>query len=226
MSRAYRIDSTGVELIASFEGFVNGVYNDVRGFATVGYGHLLHQSPATAADHRTYDGRGHGYFLKLLHDDIERVSMRPMRQYIHVPLNQNRVNALASLAFNCGGGALAGTIGRRLNARDYQGAADAFMLWVHPSVLRARREQERALFLRPAKSRRAVHLPWLRADERRWCEEYDRLKHADRDLARRRELRRLMHARAIDIRSAAKQEGGWERAHRRQRYRSLQARSS
>jgi GH24 family phage-related lysozyme (muramidase) len=221
---SYQIDQTGVELIASFEGFVDGVYNDSRGFATCGVGHLLHQSPATQQDHRTYDGKGRAFFLGLLHDDIERVAMRPMRQYIHVPLNQNRVNALASLAFNCGGGCLAGTVGRKVNARDWAGAQEAFMLWSNPPVLRARREQEAALFGRPAKSK--VALPWLEPDERRWCLEYDRLLHAHKDEDRRRVLRRYMRARALEIRSAAHHEGGWERAHRRQRFHSLNARSA
>lgn len=219
----YQIDAAGIELVASFEGYVDGVYNDSRGFATCGYGHLLHTSRATAQDHRTYDGKGRAFFLRLLHQDIERVSMRPMRTLIHVPLSQNRVNALASLAFNCGGGALAGTIGRRLNARDYKGAADAFLLWDNPPVLRARRERERALFLAAPKQR--VRFPWLEADERRVVLEYDRLLHARKNLARRRELREWMAHRAVDIRSAAKREGGWERAHRRQRYHSLVARS-
>lgn len=220
---SYQIDQTGVELIASFEGFVNGVYNDSRGFATCGVGHLLHTSPATQQDHRTYDGKGRAFFLGLLHDDIERVSMRPMRQYIHVPLNQNRINALASLAFNCGGGALAGTVGRKVNARDWKGAGDAFLLWSHPAVLRARREQERALFERPAK-KKAV-LPWLEPDERRWCLSYDRLLHSHKDEAKRRELRKLMHERATRIAYAAHHEGGWELHHRRQRFHSLHARS-
>jgi GH24 family phage-related lysozyme (muramidase) len=221
---SYAIDQTGVEMIASFEGYVDGVYNDSRGFATCGVGHLLHRSPATQQDHRTYDGKGRAFFLGLLHDDIERVSMGPMRQFIHVPLNQNRVNALASLAFNCGGGCLAGTVGRKVNARDWAGAQAAFMLWSNPPVLRARREQEAHLFERAAKTK--TPLPWLEPDERRWCLEYDRLLHAHKDEDRRRVLRRYMHARALEIRSAAHHEGGWERAHRRQRYHSLNARSS
>lgn len=220
---SYAIDRAGVELIASFEGFVNGAYNDSEGYATCGYGHLLHRSPATRADHRRFDGKGRAFFLNLLHQDIERVSMAPMRRYIHVPLNQHQVNALASLAFNCGGGCLAGTVGRKLNARDYHGAADAFLLWSHPSVLIPRRRQERGLFLSPSPV--DVAFPWLTAEERRWCLEYDRLKASHRNLARRRVLRRAMRRQAIQIRSAAHGAGGWDAAHRRQRYHSLVARS-
>lgn len=221
----YQIDQAGVELIAGFEGYVGGAYNDSLGYATAGYGHLLHRSRATAEDHRTYDGKGRAFFLRLLHADIERVSMEPMRRLIHVPLNQHRVNALASLAFNCGPGCLAGTVGREVNARRFQQAADAFMLWVHPPELTGRRRIERALFLTPA-SKRKVKMPWLRADERRWCTEYDRLLARDENLERRRALRKAMHERAVDIRHAARNEGGWDKADRRQRYHSLIARSS
>lgn len=220
---SYQIDQSGVELIASFEGFVNGVYNDSRGFATCGYGHLLHTSHATEHDHQVYDAKGRAFFLKLLHDDIERVAMRPMREHIHVDLNQNRVNALASAAFNCGPAFLMGTVGRRVNAKDFHAAADAFELWAHPPELLARREHEARLFQTPP---RKVALPWLKPDERRWCTEYDRLLHTHDDVGRRRVLRRVMAERAVDLAWAAKHEGGWERENRRQRHHSLAARSS
>lgn len=225
----YHLDQSGVELIASFEGFVDGVYNDSRGLATCGYGHLLHMSPATAADHRTYDGKGRAFFEHLLHDDIQRVSISAMDAALHVPLNANRVRAVASATFNCGAGFVSGTVGRLINERKWQAAADAFMLWAHPSVLIPRREQERALFMRPVKGAgNSVHLPWCLPDERSWCLEYDRLHKANRNVRRRRELREKMHRRAIDIRVAAQREGrhGWEHAHRRQRFHSLNARSS
>lgn len=229
----YQIDQAGVELIASFEGFENGAYNDSEGFATCGYGHLLHRSPATAQDHRTYDGKGRAYFLNLLHSDIERVSMAPMRQYIHVPLNQNRVNALASLAFNWGGGILNphassplySTMGRLLNAKKYREAGDYFLELAHPPILMPRRRQEKALYDTPVKTK-TVSMPWLNADERRWCQEYDRLLREHKNVDRRRALREAMHKRAVDIAYAARHDGGWEKQHRRQRWHSLIARSS
>jgi GH24 family phage-related lysozyme (muramidase) len=217
----YSIDQAGVELIAGFEGFVNGAYNDSRWFATCGYGHLLHQSAATAQDHHTYDGKGRAFFLTLLHGDIQRVSIGPMNRYLHRPMSQGRVNAVASGCFNCGPGFVMGTVGREINAGHWQAAADAFRLWSTPPVLRARREIERALFLKAPK---AVKMPWLRADERAWCVEYDRLLKAGKNIGRRRELRTKMALRAAEIRHAAAHEGGWEKADRRHRYHSLKAR--
>lgn len=47
-----KTSARGVELVADFEGFPNDgrPYNDPKGFATVGYGHLLGPRPVTAAD--------------------------------------------------------------------------------------------------------------------------------------------------------------------------------
>ena len=54
--------------------------------------------------------------------------------------------------FNIGINGLAkSTVVSRLNRRDYAGAADAFLLWAHPSELLGRRKAERIQFLLPDK---------------------------------------------------------------------------
>jgi GH24 family phage-related lysozyme (muramidase) len=220
---SYTLDRAGVELVVSFEGYVNGVYPDSRGFATCGYGHLLHSSAPTQADHREYDGRGRAFFLGLLHQDIQRDAIGPINQLIRAPLNQHQVDALASLTFNCGSGCLQGTVGREINAKRYSEAADAFLLWSHPSELHARREQERALFLTSVKP--TVRLPWLQADERRWVEEYDHLHSHHENPGRQQVLLRVLTGRRKAIWHAAQDHGGWELRHRRQRYHSLRMRT-
>jgi hypothetical protein len=60
--------------------------------------------------------------------------------------------------------------------------------------------------------------------ERRWCREYDRLKAADQDRPRRGSLRRAMKSQRKRIWRAA-QDGGWEKAHRRERYEQLMKRT-
>jgi hypothetical protein len=186
-------------------------------------------SAATTADHRTWDRRGRPFYLRLLHEDIDRVALEPMRRYLDVPLNQHQINALASGCFNCGPGFVAGTVGRLVNERDWQGAARAFYLWAHPPVLYPRRRAEANLFLAPVKAtRRPVVLPWLMPLERRWCVEYDRLRAAGKDLPRRRELRAAMRGQAAKIQAVARRHGpgGWDVANRRQRYHSLLVRST
>ena len=81
-------------------------------------------------------------------------------RHVKVPLNQNQFDACVSLAYNIGeGGRKPGfstsTVLRRINARDWQGAASAFSMWVNsngvknvPGLVR-RRAQEAALFLEP-----------------------------------------------------------------------------
>ena len=71
------------------------------------------------------------------------------------PCTDNQFGALVSLAYNIGlGGEAHSTVQRLHNAGDYQGAAQAFLMWdkaggrVVPALLR-RRGEERALYLTP-----------------------------------------------------------------------------
>jgi lysozyme len=68
-------------------------------------------------------------------------------------LNQNRFDALVSLAFNIGlGNVQRSTIRMRHNRGDYEGAAEAFMMWTKaggrelPGLVKRRRD-ERAVYL-------------------------------------------------------------------------------
>lgn len=95
---------------------------------------------------------------ELLYSDLDWVE-KVIATKVKVPLNQNQYDALASLIFNIGGTAFGkSTVLRKLNARDYQGAADAFRMWnkqknrstgkLEPlKGLTRRREEERKLFL-------------------------------------------------------------------------------
>jgi hypothetical protein len=72
---------------------------------------------------------------------------------VKVPLTQNQFDALVSLVYNIGQTAFSNsTLLKKLNAKDYQGAADQFLRWnkgggkVMKGLVR-RREAERALFL-------------------------------------------------------------------------------
>jgi lysozyme len=77
---------------------------------------------------------------------------------VKVPITQNQRDALGSLIFNIGRPNFSrSTVLRKLNAGDYRGAADAFLMWNKQrdkktgkmNVLRGltkRREQERAMF--------------------------------------------------------------------------------
>jgi len=79
--------------------------------------------------------------------------------------NQNMYDALASFIWNCGPGAVGPdtTIGKRLRARDWAGAADALLAWNKcggrpVAGLTMRRQRERRLFLTPVGHPNAYYL--------------------------------------------------------------------
>lgn len=74
----------------------------------------------------------------------------------------------------------------------------------------------------------AIRAKWsgFTAAERRWITEYDRLKARGLDRQRRRVLRRVMTKQRKRIWRAAQGSGGWSKANRAARYRSLRARTT
>ena len=143
------INRAGLELIKSFESLRLKAYRDPVAIWTIGYGH-------TGPD--VYEGREitKREADELLAADLSE-SEESVRELITVPLNDNEFAALVSFAFNVGGGALKGsTLRRKLNKKDYRGAADEFSKWVYGTIkgrkvllpgLVRRRAQERNLFL-------------------------------------------------------------------------------
>jgi GH24 family phage-related lysozyme (muramidase) len=89
---------------------------------------------------------------KFLAEDIAE-AQAGIRALVKVPLTDGQLWALTSFVFNLGTGALAkSTLLRRLNARDYAGAASEFGRWINaagkpmPGLVR-RRAEEKAMFL-------------------------------------------------------------------------------
>ena len=90
----------------------------------------------------------------MLRKELAKFEEGVERILAHIPLNDNQFSALVSITYNCGLSAISETmtIRRKLEARDYQGAADGFLLWnqgggrVLPGLVK-RREMERKLFL-------------------------------------------------------------------------------
>lgn len=94
---------------------------------------------------------------QLLRDDLAWVE-GAIDNLVKVTLTQNQRDALGSLIFNIGATNFSkSTVLRKLNAKDYLGAADAFLMWnkqkdkqtgqmVVLSGLTKRRQQERNLF--------------------------------------------------------------------------------
>lgn len=152
----------GLHLIASFEGYVPTPYNDSARNATVGYGHLIHAGPVTPADQAKYHGWSASQFLELLNHDASGAATA-VTHAVKVSLGvepahaQARFDALVSLAFNIGAGAIAASsLMRAINAkpapRDWHEVAPLWLEWDHtggaivPGLL-ARRRAELAIFI-------------------------------------------------------------------------------
>lgn len=144
-----RTSSKGLKLIGSFEGLRLRAYPDPGTGGqpwTIGYGHtkgVKRGQKITAAKALSY-----------LRSDVLSAE-RSVDAHVRVPVNQNRFDAMVSLAFNIGNSAFAhSTVVRRLNSHDYDGAGAAFMMWVRAGgrVMQGlvnRRAAERKLYDTP-----------------------------------------------------------------------------
>ena len=126
---AFTTSNEGVQLIAGFESFFPEPYNDPLGYATIGYGHLLHKSRVTAADRRKWGRLTKAQGMDLLHRDLAKTEA-DVKRLVKVPITQGMFDALVSFAFNVGSGNLSkSTLLRKLNRKDYKGASREFLKW-------------------------------------------------------------------------------------------------
>ena len=143
------ISKTGLDLISSFEGIRLNAYDDGVGVWTIGIGTTIYPNGVKvkkgdkcileqAKEYFAHDLKS---FEKTVNDSVK------------APLTQNQFDALVSLTYNIGSTAFKNsTLLKKLNAKDYQGAADQFLVWnkgggkVLKGLVRLR-EAKRALFL-------------------------------------------------------------------------------
>jgi lysozyme len=150
------LSDTGANLIKKFEGLRLSAYRDSAGVWTIGYGSTRYADGASVkpGDHLTNKDQADQLFRNTLVQYTDAV-----KTLVKVPLSQNQVDALVSFTYNEGTGALRqSTLLKKLNQKDFKGAADQFLVWnkitdphtgkkVICDALRKRREQERQLFL-------------------------------------------------------------------------------
>ena len=137
--------ASGIEMIQKFEGLRLKAYKDSVGVWTIGYGHTgghIHKGMHISEE------RAH----ELLAIDLDHFE-RCVGHFVKVNLTQGEFDALVSFAYNLGCEALRkSTLLKKLNDKDYEGAAQEFARWTHAGhkVLKglvARREQERERFI-------------------------------------------------------------------------------
>ncbi|MCR4530830.1 lysozyme [Acinetobacter venetianus] len=140
----------GINLIVSFEDLKLDAYDDGVGVWTIGYGTTVYPNGLKVKQGDTCTlGQAKEYFAH----DLNRFE-KAVNQSVKVSINQNQFDALVSLTYNIGQTAFSkSTLLKKLNAKDYQGAADQFLVWIRGGGkvlkgLERRRAAERALFLK------------------------------------------------------------------------------
>jgi lysozyme len=142
---------SALKLIAEFEGLRLKAYQDTGGIWTIGYGST--KNPFTGQSVKQGDIITKETALSWLKKDIEQRQFA-IKKLIKVPVNNNQLAALTSLAYNIGLGAFQlSTLLRLLNQKaDKVAIADQFLRWnkvkgVEVKGLTNRRILERELFL-------------------------------------------------------------------------------
>jgi lysozyme len=140
------------ELCKKFEGFSAKPYLCPANVPTIGYGSTYYADGTKVSldDPEITEERA----TALLIHELEETFLPAVRKYCpEVADDENKSNALVSFTYNLGAGNLASsTLRKKVNACDWQGAADEFPKWrkAGGKVLRGlelRRAAERALFL-------------------------------------------------------------------------------
>lgn len=115
-----------------FEGFSPTVYDCPAGYATIGYGHMLHDGESFA------QGISKKAAQLLLKKDVEKAEQSVLR-LIHVSLSEGQFDALVSFTYNLGAGALQrSTLRRKVNRREYQAIPRELMRWVYTGGVQLR----------------------------------------------------------------------------------------
>ncbi len=148
-----RTSAAGRKAIAQREGNKLVAYLDSVGIWTVGVGHTTAAGPPAVKKGTKITAAESD---QILTRDLAAVE-ESINSLVKVPLTQSQFDALVSIVFNIGAPAFSkSTLLRKLNARDYQGAASQFLVWNKGTVngkkvaiagLTARRKEEKAQFL-------------------------------------------------------------------------------
>lgn len=153
--RPLKTNAEGLELIKAFEGLrlvatelpggAGGGEQPTEGLWVIGYGTTKGIRPGMRITPAQAE--------LLLVIDLEPIEAAVM-EMVEVPLNEDQLSALVSLAYNIGPSAVANsTLIEVLNQGDYRQAADKFLIWDKAGGsnyllgLSLRRQAERALFL-------------------------------------------------------------------------------
>ena len=140
------VSQDGLDLVKRFESFSATIYICPAGKQTIGYGHVIVDE---AERERFAGGISEEDAETLLARDMETVE-RTVLRLIQVPLTDGQFDALASFAFNVGGGCLQrSTLRSKVNRGEHAAVPAEFLKYVHgggrvlPGLVRRRRAEGR-----------------------------------------------------------------------------------
>ena len=145
-----KTSSKGKAIIKQYEGFRAKPYLCPAGVPTIGYGATYYADgrKVTLRDAAISEADADKLLDKMLGKYEDAVN-----RYVQVPINQNQFDALVSFCYNLGQESLRkSTLLKKVNSKDYNGAADQFLRWNRAggkvlAGLTNRRTDERKLFL-------------------------------------------------------------------------------
>ena len=134
MKKSYKGDvmktsSKGKAIIKQYEGFRAKPYLCPAGVPTIGYGATYYTDGRKVAlrDAPISEADADKLLDKMLGKYEDAVN-----RYVQVPITQNQFDALVSFCYNVGQENLRNsTLLKKVNAKDYKGAANAFLNWVY-----------------------------------------------------------------------------------------------
>ena len=150
------LSKKGLDIIKQFEGFRSEPYRDSVGVWTIGYGNTYYPSgkKVSASDKHLTENEASKLKLDIINKDFSpSVNLLLKKEIEQGKITQNMFDALISLAYNIGTGALArSSVIRHLKAGDKESAAKAFLMWDKAKGktlkgLTIRRQKESDLFL-------------------------------------------------------------------------------
>jgi len=121
-----KISNNGLNLIKQFEGLRLNAYDDGVGVWTIGYGTIKYPNGVRV---KRGDKITQAQADQYIANDVATFE-RAVNMLVNVPLNQNQFDALVSFTYNLGATNLsASTLLKKLNSKDYNGAAGEFQKW-------------------------------------------------------------------------------------------------
>lgn len=146
-----RFSANGLQLLKNLEGFRGKPYKCAAGRDTVGYGTVI--TPEEVAKYSAVPISREEAEQRLLKKVDEILFV--LKKVVQVQLSQNQVDALVCFIYNIGvNGFKTSTLLKKLNSRNFAGAALEFRRWVHDdngnviAGLVTRHKKEEELFIK------------------------------------------------------------------------------